>query len=547
MNLPGSAQYIHSIAVEQSPADGVFLYYDATSNSYKHAHDAHANLTDVSENLTHDEIDTAVGNSVDHIAAGNPHSGSASTTDLTTHTGAANPHSGSASTTALSDHTGAANPHSGSAAIAHEATHIEGGSAEIDGDKISISYTGWAAIVPNTDAAEVDSVTQLTAILDAIDTAIDGYVGGGEANTMSNDGGEVALFETKSVVDFPMRSLPSDLYEVDTKILWPKVAIPAVDSYCPLPIQYVDASNVKVLADLYWLQGHRLYSQYVTQYCRPITVASPITVDLTSASLIGGKVNESHYGLYLLDGTTVVALPFLRVDYRDFPGVVTRINPAAHADGTTAANGFVDADDCFNGYRLVLLNVNSDYHGSIYTIADTIDGSPDHIDVTGDITAEVQETEWLQMIPASGTDYLFLGTIHFDGSGDLDGFTRIGWKTVLDAAVVVAGNKDTSLGNTDLGTVIPPTATQIGITPYVAGNCYGASCHTAKGTDGTGYLYRPLYMRTGTSNVSNYEAMGTINPLVMTATSLLRNMFRMWTGSWVAATTGDLYVFEYEE
>jgi hypothetical protein len=62
------------------------------------------------------DIETSTHGLNAHANAANPHSNSASATDLNNHEIAANPHSGSASTTDLTTHTGASNPHSGSAA-----------------------------------------------------------------------------------------------------------------------------------------------------------------------------------------------------------------------------------------------------------------------------------------------------------------------------------------------------------------------------------------------------------------------------------------------
>lgn len=74
--------------------------------------------------------------------------------------------------TNLSSHTGAANPHSESAASDHSADHIDGGSYPIDGDKIEVTWTGYANFTPSTDPTEVDAADQLTAFFKGIDTAL---------------------------------------------------------------------------------------------------------------------------------------------------------------------------------------------------------------------------------------------------------------------------------------------------------------------------------------------------------------------------------------
>lgn len=71
------------------------------------------------------------------------------------------------------------------AVIAHEASHIKGGSAEIDGDQLDIDYTP-SAYTPSTDPAEVSNVDHLTAHLDGIDNSLGGKVSGPASSTIRN-------------------------------------------------------------------------------------------------------------------------------------------------------------------------------------------------------------------------------------------------------------------------------------------------------------------------------------------------------------------------
>jgi len=64
---------------------------------------------------------------------------------------------------------------------AHAASHIGGGSDAIDGDKVSITWTGMANYSADASPAEADSVDDLTAHLKGIDTAL--------ASAGSNDNG----------------------------------------------------------------------------------------------------------------------------------------------------------------------------------------------------------------------------------------------------------------------------------------------------------------------------------------------------------------------
>ena len=54
----------------------------------------------------------------------------------------------------------------------HGGTHVDGGSDEIDGDKLSISWVGYVNYVPSTSPSEVDSLDDLTAHLYGIDQAL---------------------------------------------------------------------------------------------------------------------------------------------------------------------------------------------------------------------------------------------------------------------------------------------------------------------------------------------------------------------------------------
>jgi hypothetical protein len=65
---------------------------------------------------------------------------------------------------------------SGKASTSHAATHIDGGSDVIDGDKIEITAT-WNNITPDAGIAEADSVDDLAAILEGIDDALAAFGG----------------------------------------------------------------------------------------------------------------------------------------------------------------------------------------------------------------------------------------------------------------------------------------------------------------------------------------------------------------------------------
>jgi len=98
------------------------------------------------EKIEHDKTDGGT--------EGNPHSASASDTDLSNHEGAGNPHSSSASDTDLSNHEGAGNPHSSSASTNH-------GNAAHSDTYVNATEAGAAAPVESvngkTGAVDINS------------------------------------------------------------------------------------------------------------------------------------------------------------------------------------------------------------------------------------------------------------------------------------------------------------------------------------------------------------------------------------------------------
>lgn len=91
-------------------------------------------------------------------------------------------------------HLAAAAPHTGHATTSHHATHEDGGSDEMDGDVLSVTWSGYANYTPNTTPAECDSSDDLTAHLAGIDSAIGSLGGGSGAHAGSHiDGGGDAI------------------------------------------------------------------------------------------------------------------------------------------------------------------------------------------------------------------------------------------------------------------------------------------------------------------------------------------------------------------
>lgn len=323
----------------------------------------------------------------------------------------------------------------------------------------------------------------------------------------------------------------------------------------PPNIQYKDTDEITIPAGRYYQAGHRFGGQYQDLDRKNFywDVADSFAVDIDAvysagsiSGMLGGKVNSSWYSVFMVAADEIVVLPFLRVDvigYSSGDGY-TVINPASQADGTTAENGFLTADDQFNGYRLVLINDDPTESGNVYTILDSGNYTPDGIAISGDITADVAATEWLQMIPSDGTAFLFLGTVQFDGSGNLAQFTKNGWRYTKAASVQINGALGVNnAANADLGPAVPPTATAIIAKGYVE-----ATANTV------GYVY--YYGSSGSNNVGQETAVQSLGtPVVqnihrtgnipITVPGWLRNVFFMTgTGN---PTYGYFLVHEYFE
>lgn len=277
-------------------------------------------------------------------------------------------------------------------------------------------------------------------------------------------------------------------------------------SWTPPDLLYKDADEVTVLAGRYWKGGYRFRGQYqdVGNLGEYWDVASNFDADVdatysagsTSGMIGGAKVNDSWYSVFMMDSDELLILPYVRIDTIDYNvsyAGKTTINPAAHDDGTTAENGFLVADDAWNTYRLVKQEVDGT-GGGVYTIEDTVNGTPDEIVIDGDQTGTLAATEWLQLVPPSANDCCYLGTIRIDGSGNLLEFIRKGWTCVWVAAISVNGTAHASTpGNDDLASGLPPSTSIAHLNAYIQGTAstdvYASFYSGLSGTDIVYQLY----------------------------------------------------------
>lgn len=206
--------------------------------------------------------------------------------------------------------------------------------------------------------------------------------------------------------------------------------------YIPPSFLSKDADEIYLPPGRYHKAGFRWRGQYRDtvnmQDYWDIDSRLAIDLDATYASgsspgMIGGaKVNSSWYSVFLL-GTAandVLVLPFVRVKAIAYSAPYTTINPADHSTGAANENGFFAADDAWNDYRLVKWSLDL-FDGTLYTVADSVNGSPDQIVVSGDKTSEISAGDWLQLVPPSSVPCLFLGLVRIDSSGNLAEFRTV--------------------------------------------------------------------------------------------------------------------------
>jgi hypothetical protein len=328
----------------------------------------------------------------------------------------------------------------------------------------------------------------------------------------------------------------------------------ATPDYTPPAFQWKSADELTIKSGRYYQGGYRLDGQYQdTTGLQSYWDVTTFDVDIDGASQIGGDVASSWYSVFLTAADAVVILPTIRVDALDYNvsnAGKTTLNPADHDDGTTANNTFVSANDVFNGYRLLLLS-DTAYHGSLYTIEDSVDGTPDEIIIDGDVSAEIDAKAWLQMIPASGTSCVYLGSIRLDGSGNLVAYLKRGWRyQTPDNSSYVDAVKDTTPDNTDMAPQMPPTAKVFygGVYSGVltGGSGSGALLKVYSGLSGTNEVLTAL---TGDATTirQNYRFMMPVS-FVLSAVGFIRNACQYWSGAaWVAAEVGRFYVEGWEE
>jgi hypothetical protein len=245
--------------------------------------------------------------------------------------------------------------------------------------------------------------------------------------------------------------------------------------WTPPGLSYKDADEVYVENGTYYPAGYRQfpsghYEVPGASTAWAISTRPAIEIDTTymagsSSGMIGtAKVNSSWYTLFMMSSDPIIlALPYIRIDAISYGAPnTTAINPASQADGTTAENGFFVANDAWNTYRLQKISYDA-YGGMLFTIADCVNATPDQILITGDQTAYLAATNWLQVCPPAGVDCCEIGSVYIDGSGNLGAANYSGLTGTWVSNVTVAGNKAlaAAIANTSMLTAYPPKAQRV--------------------------------------------------------------------------------------
>jgi hypothetical protein len=164
--------------------------------------------------------------------------------------------------------------------------------------------------------------------------------------------------------------------------------------------------------------------------------------------------------------------------------------------------------------------------GTVYTIADTVNGTPDQILITGDKTAEIATKDWLKLMPPASVDFLELGFIRIDDSGNLlQMYHSPNREYKYTGFVSISGNKGTAAANTEVSAAVPPTARKVagvvGLYDWIV-NMHGLRCETYDGTSGANQQHVTEVWenlnRTGMTIYDYFEHN-------MNAISIIRNRF----------------------
>lgn len=241
--------------------------------------------------------------------------------------------------------------------------------------------------------------------------------------------------------------------------------LPAPD-YIPPNIKYSHPSGIYIPRGDYFAFGPRVEQQYLDGVnlgsSWKITNGTTINID---SSIMGDKINDSWYTIYLTGAGIIKILPIIRVcavTYNTPYVNKTTINPSEHDDATTYQDGFISTHDSYNNYRLYKVMISGTTGGYELPIEGTVHATHDEIVVDGTQVsgngADLTQGDYLIMAPPVTVPSLYLGSIRLDNSYNILPFTKSGWVYNWHERKSVECNLSTAPGNTYVGTYNPPHA-----------------------------------------------------------------------------------------
>ena len=295
-------------------------------------------------------------------------------------------------------------------------------------------------------------------------------------------------------------------------------------SFCPPSFYWKDADEITIRSGDYYPLGYRVQGHYQNLAGNNTKWNVPsdydVEVDLTYNSgvtngSLGGFCTTSisqWCSVFMLAANNILILPIFAVyaiDYDTTHTGKTTITPG-DKEGDAVENGLLLANDVWNDYRLVLVpGLDDDYAGP-WTIEDSVNQTNDEVIINGDITSYVVVETKLQMIPPSGIDFLYLGSILMTSIGIIE-FKRNGWLFQWCYPRHQNMQKSSSAcGNTGAAHCSPPFARMgyLGTAVWSLNEStrYGCACGLNIGSSGGVVIYDPdditscasaMIMRTG--------------------------------------------------
>ena len=323
--------------------------------------------------------------------------------------------------------------------------------------------------------------------------------------------------------------------------------------YKPPNIKTINTTTLFIPKGKYYALGPRLDGQYIDLINRDNywNLNSYLTIDIpTTITGSNSSTTSGWYSIYIKGSTIndIEILPMIRIyggDYNETYIGKTTISGGKHDEPNIPESIFIVDYDTFNNYRLIKVDTDETV-GTIMTIEGTVD-SPDRLVVDGNHFGEganLEQGDFLLLAPPESVPNLYLGSLRINENLEVVEFERDGWNYNFDTRILY-GSLDSSFANTDLITIVSPLAKSFSAGIYVIGNSSTTlQVQYAKGLSGsTGnnliYIYE--------NNSANHSILVYCNDIALSAISIIRNLFRKYTSSWVAADDGQFQIQGFKE